>query len=150
MISSKPTGRTISSSAWLVWLIGWLGDRELATFRSRWDTVVDSIKDKISDSTVADILAMKLGQSSELRDGMAHYYRMPEGHEDHTYKYLRDSIERFLARRQQKKNRKEQTRALSHTTGDKPRDSQGRNATLARDSSANAGRGEGARERQTT
>ena len=66
----------------------WLGDREMATLRNRWDTVAESIQDKLSDATLADLLSAKMDKPVELHDAMAHYWRMPEGHVDPTYKYL--------------------------------------------------------------
>ena len=35
----------------------WLGDREVATFRHRWDTIVDSLQDKVSEDTLASLLS---------------------------------------------------------------------------------------------
>ena len=108
----------------------WLGGREMATFRIRWDSVVEALTDKLSDETLAELLASKMEQSGELKDDMSHYYSVPVGHVDHTYRYLRDALDRCLFRRQQKKNSEEHARALSHTGGERPRDSHDRSANL--------------------
>ena len=90
----------------------WLGDRELHKFRHKWNEVTGSLSDHLSHDTLANVLAKKLDQSHELKGDMEYYWRMPNGHADHTYEFLRASIDRNLARRQEKKNRDEQSRSL--------------------------------------
>ena len=88
----------------------WLGDRDLHTFRHRWSLIAEGLADSLSEDTLATVLAKKLGQSQDLREDIAYYYRCIEGHGDHPYTYLRAAMDRSLARKQQTKNRGDQTR----------------------------------------
>ena len=112
----------------------------MGTFRNKWDTIVESIKDKLSDETLADQLASKVEQSADLRDDMAYYHRIPVNHEDHSYRYLREAVDRCLFREQQKKNREEHSCAISQPAGDRGRESHDRSANPAQNSSAKPGK----------
>ena len=96
--------------------IHWLGDKDLHLFRHKWNEVTESMSDKLSQDTLAHLLVKKLDASIELKGGLDHYWRMPIGHEDHSYQFLRSAIDRCLARRQEKKNRYEQSRSLHGRT----------------------------------
>ena len=109
----------------------WLGGREVGQLRSKWDSTVGSIKDKLDEETLADLLASKMERSQELRDDMARYSRLSVDDKEHTYQYLRGTIDRCLLRRQQKKNREEQSRAFSNPAGDRGRESHDRSANPA-------------------
>ena len=74
--------------------------------------MTESLPDTLGPGTLADILVKKLDQSQELSSDMAHYHRSEAGTKDHSYSFLRAAIDRNLARRQEKKNRDEQSRAL--------------------------------------
>ena len=116
----------------------WLGDRDLHTFRHRWSLITEGLSDNLSEETLATVLAKKLEQSQDLKEDIAYYYRCTDDHGDHSYTYLRSAMDRRLARKQQKKNRDDQTREWAT----RPKD-RGLTAAPARDPPASAVRGAG-------
>ena len=52
-----------------------------------------------------DLFERKIRPSKELSDDIAHYDRSPEGHDDHTYKFLLESVSRAIARQKMHRNR---------------------------------------------
>ena len=61
------------------------------------------MSDKLNDDTRASILLQRLESSAELRDDIAYYHRCQEGHVDKSYAFLKQCMDRRIARAQQKK-----------------------------------------------
>ncbi len=74
------------------------GDPNLHTFKHTWEYIIREMKDKFGDNTLRDMLERKLRTSLELSGDLQHFDRSPEGHVDHTYKFLLQSIHRALHR----------------------------------------------------
>ncbi len=80
-------------------------DQGLADFRFLWDHIVENKPEKLDDKTLEDMLAEKLEASVVLKEDLSHYHRIKLDHEDRSYAYLRGTIDRYLNRKQQEKNR---------------------------------------------
>ena len=89
------------------------GDSQLHHFRHQWDLITESMTDSIGQDTLATVLLTKIDTSNELRDDIAYYHRCPTGHADHSYRFLKESIDRCIDRKQQKKNRADQAAGFS-------------------------------------
>ena len=90
----------------------WMGDKDMHTFRFYWDQITGTLRDRLDEATLANILVKKLEKSAELSEDIARYYRQNDGDKDHSYTYLRDCMTRCLQRRLQKTNRDGQTDLL--------------------------------------
>ncbi len=81
------------------------GDANMADFRFMWDTILDRMRDRLDERTLQELLVDKSKTSVALKEDIMHYYRVERGHKDHSYIYLRTSMDRYIERRQQEKNR---------------------------------------------
>ena len=73
-----------------------LGDNQVHTFRSTWDNILRHMKDTLAETSKRDMLL--------LAEDIAHYRRLSEGHEDKTYTWLLNCIQRALRRKAEKIN----------------------------------------------
>ena len=77
--------------------LAYSGDRNLRHFVSKWDTILaDFDIDKIGARTLARMFESKLMSSKLLEGEIHHFLRLPEGHADKTYQWLRDMIDKIL------------------------------------------------------
>jgi hypothetical protein len=83
------------------------GDDGLQRFIQHWDAILRNIKDDLKEETKRDLLYEKLAKVKCLAEDLAHYRRLPKGHDDRTYKWLRESVHRALSRTQEDKNVKD-------------------------------------------
>ena len=79
----------------------WMGDNEMHTFRDTWDNIMVN---SLAEVSKRDLLFRKMEQSKELAEDLAHYRRLPEGHEDKSYSWLLNCITRSLRRRAENRN----------------------------------------------
>ena len=82
----------------------WMGDDRMPEFRFHWDHVVDNIDDVIPLKAKRDLFYRILSKSTVLQEDLAHYRRAPEGTEDHTYEFLRASMDRHTNMVKKEKN----------------------------------------------
>ncbi len=83
------------------------GDKDLHSFRHKWNVITGNMIDELTDKSLENILVSKLANVRELSEDLAHYYRAPEGSADRSYRYLRARIDACLEWRQQKQNRED-------------------------------------------
>jgi hypothetical protein len=88
------------------------------TFRSTWDFIIKGMKDTFTDVTLRDMLERKIRVSKELAEDLSHYDRCPEGHDDHTLKFLWSCINRAIARQQMIRNRNDRDSIIGKKQGD--------------------------------
>jgi hypothetical protein len=84
--------------------LSWVGDNEMHTFRDTWDNILCNMVDNLAEISKRDLLFRKMEGSKELSEDMAHYRRLPEGHEDKSYAWLQNCIVRALRRRAERRN----------------------------------------------
>ena len=99
------------------------------------------MSDKLNDDTPVSILLQRFESSNELRDGIAYYHRCHEGHVGKSYAFLKQCMDRCLARAQQKKHREEQTAGFSRTLNSEFKSNIALPADLTRTHSVGKGRG---------
>ena len=87
--------------------LDWMGDPRMQSFLYVWYVMVNGMKEAISETTLRDLLLTKMEKSSELQHDLNFYYRMPDGDPEKSYQYLLDSMERYIQRASQRKNRKD-------------------------------------------
>eukprot|EP00974_Lingulodinium_polyedra_P115057 11142226-Lingulodinium_polyedra.AAC.1 len=61
---------------------------------AQWDYIIDHLEEEVTDKTLRDLLFRQAEQSKVLAEDIAHYKRVGKRHEDHSYQFLRDAIER--------------------------------------------------------
>ncbi len=66
---------------------------------------------RLDDAVLEKLLAEKLSSSTALKGDLEHYYRIEASHDDKNYTFLRRTMDRYLERKQQEKNR-EDTRQM--------------------------------------
>jgi hypothetical protein len=98
----------------------WKGDKDMHTFRSTWDFIIKGMKDTFGDATLRDMLERKIRASKELSEDLSHYDRCPEGHEDHTLKFLWECINRAIGRQQMLRNRNDRDALVGKGKGGDP------------------------------
>ena len=92
------------------------GDADLVTFKSQWNEVLECMRpgDVPNDVALRDILYDKI-KGSKLMVFDIHYYdSKQESHEDKTYQYLIDMINRHIKIRREEKNREARNQGLKH------------------------------------
>ena len=72
------------------------GDAKLEHFRNSWDDIVDSLQDHIADQTLCSLLLKHLKQSKLMAGTVEHFHRVGVRSPDHSYEFLRGSIEKRL------------------------------------------------------
>ena len=83
----------------------WMGDNNIHTFRHMWNFITRNMVEKLRDNSLADLLYSQMKNSKVLQVDLAHYRRHPDGHPDHSYRFLRDCMDRQLERVNTEKNR---------------------------------------------
>eukprot|EP00972_Heterocapsa_arctica_P017826 2633971-Heterocapsa_arctica.AAC.1 len=73
---------------------------------------MSKMKTKLPESELSEILYIKMQNSTELKEDLAHYNRQPEDSLDRSYDYLIRSMERNIDLAQQKKNRASDSAAI--------------------------------------
>ena len=82
----------------------WPGDDKMRSFYNDWKYVLSGIKKKPDPEELEEMMYLQLQKSKVLIPALEYYDRVGVGHEDHTYKYLIESIERHLRRTETAKN----------------------------------------------
>ena len=77
--------------------IQWKGDNNISRFRFAWRNTVANLPYKLDDLAMRDLLYNCMKQSKVLAPDLAHYDRQTEDHQDRSYQYLLDCIERYIA-----------------------------------------------------
>jgi len=86
-------------------ILAYTGDKNLQQFVNKWDTILAELEvDKIGPSTLARMFENKLMTSKLLESEVRHFRRLPAGHADKTYKWLRDMIDKVLQLEKEDKN----------------------------------------------
>ena len=96
------------------------GDNALAGFLLSWDSVLDGISEEPSVIVKETLFIEQLRSCTVIEEEIAHYDRMPPGHADRTYEFLRLTVQRYLQRKRQNDNRKAVASALGGGGGRPP------------------------------
>ena len=78
---------------------------DLSTFINNWESVMSGLSHTPDETTLRDILLRELRQSKRLKYDLEIYDRAREGTEQHTYRFLVDSLKELLTRETKRKNR---------------------------------------------
>ena len=70
------------------------GDNKLPAWKDQLDGIIRHLKTKLPDSEKLSIVRKKLVGSERLKDHMAYLERIPESHDDHTYRWLVVHVDR--------------------------------------------------------
>ena len=82
------------------------GDK-LEVFWSAREATLTGMKRMPEVDTIETLLMKQIKYSDSMKIEIAHYERHPEGHPDHTYRFLTEAIQRIINKRRQDSNRKE-------------------------------------------
>ena len=78
---------------------------DLSTFINNWESVMSGLSHTPDETTMRDILLRELRQSKRLKYDLEIYDRAREGSEQHTYRFLAESLKDLLTRERKRKNR---------------------------------------------
>ena len=78
---------------------------DLSTFINNWESVMSGLSHTPDETTLRDIFLRELRQSKRLKYDLEIYDRAREGTDQHTYKFLVDSLKELLTRERKRKNR---------------------------------------------
>ena len=88
----------------------WYGDNRMLDFLQQWDFILDHLEGDTSttlhangEKTLRDLLFRQVEKSASLAEEVAHYKRVGKQHQDHSYRFLRDAIERAVENSHQRK-----------------------------------------------
>ena len=97
----------------------WYVDNSMLEFLAQWDFILDHLEGDTletlhanGDKTLRDLLFRQVEKSPALADDVAHYKRVGIRHEDQSYKFLRDVIERAVDTTHQRKIVEERRNAI--------------------------------------
>ena len=85
----------------------WLGDPSMQSFLYAWYVMVNGMQSTIEESTLRDLLLTKMEKSVALQYDLFYYYRLPDNDPNKSYQYLIESMERYIQRASQQKNRRD-------------------------------------------
>merc|ERR1712026_268457 len=99
----------------------WYVDNRMLEFLAQWDFILDHLEgDTVvtlhanGEKTLRDLLFRQVEKSSALSEDVAHFKRVGKKHEDHSYKFLRDAIERSVDTSRQRKIVEERRNAIKN------------------------------------
>ena len=92
--------------------IKWLGDDKMRTFQNNIDTVLAGCRKTIDEDTLRSFYLDEISKSAKLKPDVAHFRRLPNGHEDKNYNFLKSALLRQLELEREASNRLAQERAL--------------------------------------
>ena len=85
--------------------VQWLGDNNIATFDSNWDSIFAGCGDDIDMKSVKVLYFKHLRKSEVLKADIAYYTRLAATHEDKTYDFLKACVLRTIELQRQDFNR---------------------------------------------
>ena len=85
--------------------LDWMGVKKAHKFFMMWRLILDQTQTIPPVDEFLEILTQKMEKSVVLREYIAHYYRMDEGHGDKNYSFLIRSMENYMDRERYKTNR---------------------------------------------
>ena len=85
--------------------IQWMGDDKIFEFLTLWKDIVAQNAIKLTHEQLATILVAEIpNKSTAIGQDKAYWKRLPDGHEQKTYEYLINSMERYLDYHQMEHN----------------------------------------------
>ena len=78
----------------------WMGDQQIHKFLTMWRLMMTKSRPELSE-----ILMQKMEKSVALKEDIAHYYRMDEGHRDKNYEFLIRTMEKYMDQERYRTNR---------------------------------------------
>ena len=97
----------------------WYGDGRMLDFLQQWDFILDHLEGDTlitlhanGEKTLRDLLFRQVEKSTALAEDVAHYKRVGKSHADHSYRFLRDMIERSVENSHQRKIVEERRNAI--------------------------------------
>ena len=98
--------------------IQWLGDDKIFEFLELWKQIVTANTIQLTPKQLATILEAKIPANSRaVGQDLAYYKRLPEDHEQKTYDYLINALERHIDRQQMETNQGLRRAALTRGRG---------------------------------
>ena len=83
----------------------WMGDKQIHKFLLMWRLVLDQMQTTISEDGLTEIFTQRMEKSVVLKEDIAHFYRMDEGHRNKNYDFLIRSMENYMDRERYRTNR---------------------------------------------
>ena len=77
----------------------------MGKFKDRWDHIVRYLKSPIGDDDLEELLVSKLRTSETLKPHLDYYDRLPENHQDKTYKWVSHFIDTLVDKERQRLNK---------------------------------------------
>ena len=102
---------------------------DLSTFINNWESVMSGLSHAPDETTLRDILLRELRQSKRLKYDLEIYDRAREGTEQHTYRFLVDTLKELLTRERTRKNRDRIARSHGDKYGSAASTSPGRTSS---------------------
>ena len=97
----------------------WYGDNLMIDFLQQWDFILDHLEGDVlstlhanGEKTLRDLLCRQVEKSAAMAEDVAHYRRVGKSHQDHSYRFLRDMIERSVDNSHQRKIVEERRSAI--------------------------------------
>ena len=101
--------------------LAYCGDRNLQQFVNKWDSILAELEHgKIGAKALARMFENKLMTSKLLEAEVRHFRRLPDGHADKTYKWLRDMVDMVLQLEKEDKNQADLLAAHRAPIGSRP------------------------------
>ena len=88
------------------------GDGDLESFMNTWESVLSTMHNPPGRDIVEVLFLEQLRHSAVLREEIAHYDRAKRGSSTRSYRFLVESVKRYLERAKHARNRKAMERAL--------------------------------------
>jgi hypothetical protein len=80
-------------------------DKQLRWFVSSWDGLIAGMRTIPDDDILEDIFLRKIRGVSSLKEDLAYYDRLPAGHADRSFTFLKEACCRLLERKREHENR---------------------------------------------
>ena len=91
--------------------IEWLSDAKIETFISNWENVLSGCIKEVEEDVKRALFLKQVRKSQNISQDLAHYDRLPEGHEEKTYTFLRRACQRQITLARLEGNRAAHARA---------------------------------------
>ena len=92
--------------------VKWAGDEKAGGFLNTWRNVVEGVQHELDVRVLEELLLVQIMRSDELKPDVDYYKRLPPGHEDRSYAFLKRALERVVECRLKEKNRENDLRVL--------------------------------------
>ena len=74
----------------------WMGDKQIHKFLLMWRLVLDQMQTTISEDGLTEIFTQRMEKSVVLKEDIAHFYRMDDGHGNKDHDFLITPMENYM------------------------------------------------------